>query len=125
MANFQNLGTIASSIGVGVGSIFQTLTTTGGLSSGAATTVIQQIMGSSTGATEQPILNKIVADFRNPKIVADLVMKAQEVDNLPATTSALLDDLTALAAAAATDPTKIGDFMALVSAIDKSLGLPG
>ena len=112
-----------SGVTSGLGSVYNTLVSAGLTPANAASTAAT-IFGSSVGQQEKPILLNIVSNYQTPAVVQDLVTKALEIQNVPGSVSSLLAQLPALAAAAAANPgASLGNFMGVVGAIEKELGI--
>ena len=90
----------------------------------APVTAVESIVSALSGsvaAKEKPILVEIMANYKSPATVQDLVNKALEVPNLTSTDQDAINALPALCATAAADQTKVGQMMSTITGLENAL----
>lgn len=108
---------------VGLGSIFNGLQKIG-VTPTIAHAMLLTFINAGLAQAEAPLIHKLVANYKQPAIVTSLIAAAKSIPNLPVDVMTMLDDLPALAAAAAEDPTTgLPKFMATITDIETKLGL--
>ena len=117
-------------LATGFGNAFITLTTPtssggAGLSNSAASSILSALAGPSLGTEEKPFINTIVTQYQNPSVVQKAVDAALSVSN-PAPSAnviTMLNQIPALATAAAGNIALLGNFMAVIGELEKELGI--
>jgi hypothetical protein len=88
----------------------------------AVESIVSALSGSgSIAAKEKPILVEIIANYKSPLTVQDLVNKALEVPGLTSTDQDAINALPALCAMAAADQTKVGQMMSTIAGLENAL----
>lgn len=70
-----------------------------------------------TSSQANGYLTTIISNYQDAAVVADQVMKLKEIKNIPAGVVALASAIPASAAAATTDPSKIGNLTSIIAQI--------
>lgn len=114
---------IISTVEVGIADLWSVFSKLG-ITPQEAQEAVVDVLNAGLAAAEAPLLHQLVAGYKEPAIVQNLIAAALQIPNLPADVKALLTDVPALATEAAANPdTGLTQFMATVSDIETKLGI--